>query len=63
MYHWYQSFKCNGWKFLKKWSCNSEFHAQAIIMYQSFYFFFGGARNFVDGQRSQRNTRKETEAG
>ena len=27
--------------FLKKWSCNSEFHAQAIIMYQSFYFFSG----------------------
>lgn len=36
-----QSFKSNGWKFFKKWSCNSEFHAQAIIMYQSFYFFSG----------------------
>ena len=37
MYHWYQSFKCNGWKFLKKQSCNSEFHAQAIIMCHSFF--------------------------
>ena len=33
MYHWYQSFKCNGWKFLKKWSCNSEFSGEREILW------------------------------